>query len=163
MYNIWLTPDLNNAIHMKLTFVCWWPGANRCYIQAQSWWLQFLNTKRKVHLPVCTHTHTQRDTHRHRQTQTDRHTHTHIYIYGPTFWHPFACRSHDDRDDGIKWKHFPSYWTFAKRIHRSPVNSPYKGQWRGAWFFLSAPQQTVEYTIETPVIWDAIMLVITSL
>ena len=38
-------------------------------------------------------------------------------------------------DDFIKWKHFPHYWPFVKRIHRSPVNSPRKGQWRGALMF----------------------------
>ena len=36
------------------------------------------------------------------------------------------------QDDVIKWKHFPRYWPFVRGIHRSPVNSPYKGQWRGA-------------------------------
>ena len=35
-------------------------------------------------------------------------------------------------DDVIKWKHFPRYWPFVRRTHRSPVNSPHKGQWRGA-------------------------------
>ena len=35
-------------------------------------------------------------------------------------------------DDGIKWKHFPRHWPFVRGIHRSPVNSPHKGQWRGA-------------------------------
>ena len=35
-------------------------------------------------------------------------------------------------DDVIKWKQFPRYWPFVRRIHRSPVNSPHKGQWRGA-------------------------------
>ena len=38
-------------------------------------------------------------------------------------------------DDVIKWKHFPRYWPFVRRIHRSPVNSPHKGQWRGALMF----------------------------
>ena len=38
-------------------------------------------------------------------------------------------------DDVIKWKHFPRYWPFVWGIHRSPVNSPYKGQWRGALMF----------------------------
>ena len=38
-------------------------------------------------------------------------------------------------DDVIKWKHFPHYWPFARGIHRSPVNSPQKGQWRGALMF----------------------------
>ena len=31
-------------------------------------------------------------------------------------------------DDVIKWKHFPRYWPFVRGIHRSPVNSPHKGQ-----------------------------------
>ena len=35
-------------------------------------------------------------------------------------------------DDVIKWKHFPRYWPFVRGIHLSPVNSPQKGQWRGA-------------------------------
>ena len=35
-------------------------------------------------------------------------------------------------DDVIKWKHFPIYWAFVRGIHRSPVNSPHKGQWRRA-------------------------------
>ena len=35
----------------------------------------------------------------------------------------------------IKWKHFPRYWPFVRGIHRSPVNSSYKGQWRGALMF----------------------------
>ena len=39
------------------------------------------------------------------------------------------------QDDVIEWKHFPRYWPFVRRIHRSPVNSPHKGQWRGALMF----------------------------
>ena len=35
-------------------------------------------------------------------------------------------------DDVMKWKHFPRYWLFVWGIHWSPVNSPHKGQWRGA-------------------------------
>ena len=38
-------------------------------------------------------------------------------------------------DDVIKWKHFPSYWPFVRGIHRWPVNTPHKGQWRGALMF----------------------------
>ena len=34
------------------------------------------------------------------------------------------------------WRHrmkiFSRYWHFVRGIHRSPVNSPHKGQWRGA-------------------------------
>ena len=40
-------------------------------------------------------------------------------------------------DDVIKWKHFPRYWPFVRGIHRSPVNSPHKGHWRGALMFSS--------------------------
>ena len=47
-----------------------------------------------------------------------KYRHTHI-------WH----------DDVIKWKHFPRNWPFVRRIHRSLVNSPHKGQWRGAFMF----------------------------
>ena len=38
-------------------------------------------------------------------------------------------------DDAIKWKHFPRYWPLVRGIHRSPVNSPHKGQWCGALIF----------------------------
>ena len=38
-------------------------------------------------------------------------------------------------DDVIKWKHFPRNWPFVRGIHRSPANSPHKGQWRGALMF----------------------------
>ena len=48
-----------------------------------------------------------------------------INIAAFSYWH----------DDVIKWKHFPRYWPLVWGIHRSPVNSPYKGQWRGALMF----------------------------
>ena len=47
----------------------------------------------------------------------------------PTSW------KSDTHQDVIKWKHFPRYWSFVRGIHRSPVNSPHKGQWRGALMF----------------------------
>ena len=40
-----------------------------------------------------------------------------------------------EHDDVIKWKHFPRNWPLVRGIHRSPVNSPHKGQWRGALMF----------------------------
>ena len=40
-------------------------------------------------------------------------------------------------DDVIKWKHFPCNWPFVRGIHRWAVNSPHKGQWRGALMFTS--------------------------
>ena len=38
-------------------------------------------------------------------------------------------------DDVIKWKRFPCNWPFVQVIQRSLVNSPHKGQWRGALMF----------------------------
>ena len=40
-----------------------------------------------------------------------------------------------NHDDVIKWKHFPHYCPFVRGIHRSPVNSQHKGQWRKALMF----------------------------
>ena len=42
----------------------------------------------------------------------------------------FACH-----DDVIKLTPLPGYWPFVRGIHRSPMNSPHKGQWRGALMF----------------------------
>ena len=47
----------------------------------------------------------------------------------------FSCGCSVWHDDVIKWKHFPRYWPFVRGIHRSPVNSPHKGQWPGALMF----------------------------
>ena len=38
-------------------------------------------------------------------------------------------------DNVIKCKYFSRYWRFVREIHRSPVNFPHKGQWRGASMF----------------------------
>ena len=35
-------------------------------------------------------------------------------------------------DGVIKWKHIPRYWPFVRGIQRWPMNSPHKGQRRGA-------------------------------
>ena len=40
-----------------------------------------------------------------------------------------------NHDNVIKWKYFPRYWPFVRGIHRYPVNSPHKGQWRGTLMF----------------------------
>ena len=46
-----------------------------------------------------------------------------------------------------QWKHFPRYWPFVRGIHRSPVNSQHKGQWRGALMFSLIWAWTDSYTI----------------
>ena len=69
-------------------------------------------------------------------------------------------------DDVTKLKHFPRYWAFVKGIHRWPVDSPHKGQWGVTMIcaFLScAHEQMVEPTVDMPVIWDAMSLIVTSL
>ena len=50
----------------------------------------------------------------------------------------FWTRLVDDAifNDGIiKWKHIRHSWSFVQGIHRSPVNSQHKFQWRGALMF----------------------------
>ena len=54
--------------------------------------------------------------------------HVHIYIYIYIYIQLVWWVLHDV----IKWKHFSRYWPLVRGIHRSPVNSPHKGQWRGA-------------------------------
>ena len=62
-----------------------------------------------------------------------------IAAYQSQSWKKYnpACNSkmYLVHDDVIKWKHFPRYWPFVRGIHRSTVNSPHKGQWRGALMF----------------------------
>ena len=44
----------------------------------------------------------------------------------------FSLRNHDGV---IRGKHFPRYWPLVRGIPRPPVDSPRKGQWRGALMF----------------------------
>ena len=66
--------------------------------------------------------------------------------------------------DVIKWKHFPRYWPFVREStgHRwIPLTKSRNAE---PWYFLrSAPEQAIEQTLETQVIWDAIALIMTSL
>ena len=59
------------------------------------------------------------------------------WIYQAIWYFDSACSNNSRR---INWQHmmtssngniFPRYWPFVRGIHRSPVNSPHKGQWRG--------------------------------
>ena len=54
-------------------------------------------------------------------------------LYLVKYTHEFAVLCF--HDNVIKCKHFPRYWPFVRGIHRSPVNYPYRGQWRGALMF----------------------------
>ena len=65
--------------------------------------------------------------------------------------------------DVIKWKHFPRYWPFVRGIHRSPVNSPHKGQCRGALMFsLICARINGWVKMVRLVIWNAIVVIMTS-
>ena len=61
--------------------------------------------------------------------------HAHLIWQLPYAIPYFANLSSSRHDDVIKWKHFPRYRPFVRGIHRSPVNSPHKGQWRRALMF----------------------------
>ena len=45
----------------------------------------------------------------------------------------YCLITHDD--DVMKCNQFPRNWPFVRGIHRLPVNSPHKGQWRGVLMF----------------------------
>ena len=55
-----------------------------------------------------------------------------IFLRSNMYFYQLLLPSHYDV---IKSKHFPRYWPIVRGIHRSPVNSPHKGQWRGALMF----------------------------
>ena len=54
----------------------------------------------------------------------------HVNIWRSAIWSSSLEWCTQYHDDIIKWKHFPHYWHFL--CPRSLVNSPLKGQWRGA-------------------------------
>ena len=64
-----------------------------------------------------------------------KHRVTQIQIQIQKIFPPVTYDIYNQHDDVIKWKHLPRYWPFVRGIHRSPVNSPHKGQWRGALMF----------------------------
>ena len=75
----------------------------------------------------------------------------------------FLHRKRAMHEDVIKWKLFPRCWPFVRGIYRTPVDSLHKASDVERWFFLSAPEQMVQQTIETSLIWEAIALIMRSL
>ena len=57
-----------------------------------------------------------------------------VFAWSTREWFTIRCVC-TYHDDVIKWKPFLRYWSFVWGIHRSPVSSPQKGQWRGALMF----------------------------
>ena len=61
-------------------------------------------------------------------------------------------------------EYFPRYWPFVRGNQRLPVDAPHKASGAELWcVFLSTPKQMVEQPIDTPVIWDTTLLIMTSL
>ena len=58
-------------------------------------------------------------------------------------------------DGVIKWKHFSRYWPFVRGIHRSPVNSLHKGQWRGALMPICAHYDVI--VLKTPAKYQSVL------
>ena len=61
------------------------------------------------------------------------------------------------------WEHFSRYWPFVRGIHRSPVNSPHNGQWRGALMFFFDKRMCKQLSKPIVVIGDAIEFIMASL
>ena len=65
------------------------------------------------------------------------------------------------RDDVIKWKHFPRYWSFVRGIHWwIPLTNASDAE---LWCFLVCAWIKAGQTIRTPLIWEAIALIMASL
>ena len=69
---------------------------------------------------------------------------SHVHVLLKSHWtgilileKSYITENIDVHDDVITWELFPRYWPFVRGIHRSPVNSPHKGQWHGALMFSS--------------------------
>ena len=91
-----------------------------------------------------------------------------VYTYGTKhrFWflsqHEFSYLLW--RWVGLLWHWWPVLMMTLSNGNIFYVTGHLWGDSKGQWCFLwSAPEQTVEQTIETPVIWDAIALIMTSL
>ena len=60
--------------------------------------------------------------------------------------------------DVMTWIHSPHYCPFVRGIHRSSVDSSYKGTVTLRFFFSYLPEQAVEQAVEFTVNWDTMML-----
>ena len=74
----------------------------------------------------------------------------------------------EDMNSPLWWRHqiiaFSAYWPFVRGIHRPPVNSPNKGQWRGALMYSSICAWINGWVNNREAaIWDAIAPIMTSL
>ena len=112
----------SNAIqsHTPWPLQCHSQSTLQCHSVEFGCWFAYL---RRTSMPFQCHSNT---------TPSDQ---SDIVVYIPVYGNTTLNRHLKGtlyHDDVIKWKHFPRYWPFVRGIHRSPVNSPHKGQWRGA-------------------------------
>ena len=85
-----------------------------------------------------------------------------------TLWVETDLCSH--HDDVMKWKRFPRYWPFVMGIHRSPVDSPFKGSVTAVLMFFFdvrlnklLNEQSNCWWVETPRrSFDAIVMAVTE-
>ena len=87
----------------------------------------------------------------------------HIYVHIYDLTNSLSPKIWVGHDNAIKWNDLPRYWPFVGGIHRSwiPITRASEAE---LWcFFQPAPEQMLKQTIKTPVIWDAITLIMTSL
>ena len=103
----------DGRLHEPLWQVTWDGTEDTVHIQNNRWWMISIGMQRKWHWM--------------RQYLTDNPAVTNDWENNILYMHV--------HDDVIKWKHFLRYWLFVWGIHRSPVNSPHKGHWRGALMF----------------------------
>ena len=83
-----------------------------------------------------------------------------LHNYANVFLYFFVCCL-TKHDDVIKWKHFPCYWPLFEGNLLVTVGFTKASDAKHWCFLWSAPDQMIEQTIETPVIWDAIPLIVT--
>ena len=69
------------------------------------------------------------DKSRHKSKMSDWFAPTH-WVW-PALFHTLKHK-YMHHDDVIEWKNFPRYWPFVRGMHRWPLTSHHKGQWRGA-------------------------------
>ena len=97
----------------------------------------------------------------HSLTNSLTHSLTHSLVHSTTHFIAFVLNFHDDV---IKRTHFPRYWPFVVEFTGDRWIPLTKASDAELWCFLwSTPEQTIEWTIETPVVLDTIALIMTSL
>ena len=102
--------------------MCWWSFGNVCL--CETIWKNISASFDKISM-------IRQPWYKEQLVHDDKWSQMHVQLTGAMVWNNIQ-KWHDDV---IKWKLFPGHWPFVKGIHRWPVDSPHKGQWRGALMF----------------------------